>query len=410
MAPSSTTPSHAQRTTSPPARISFPRVRSHVLGVPNSRQSMPGETTCDVDSVTGVDVVATTSGRVTGRAEGDVVAFKGIPYATAERWAPPRPVPSWTGVRQAFEFGPQAPQTPGLLEAAFGMADWPMSEDCLSLNVWTPTLDAAARRPVLVFIHGGAFTNGTGAGPWYHGNAFAGDGCVLVTINYRLGALGYLHLAGLAAAHRFAGAGNLGLRDQLAALQWVQASIAGFGGDPRNVTVFGESAGGASVLALLACPAATGLFARAIAQSASTLQLRSRLQATAAAEQVLARIGVDGGHLERLLDVPVEALLDAQAAFVGPELFTAFAPTPDGLVLPRPVAEAAAGAGAPLLIGTNRDELYLFTALDGRTASVDEEELRTVARRIVGDAGDTLVAAYAAARPGRRPGQLGASI
>ncbi len=370
---------------------------------------MPSDVSARLGIVSGVDVVATTTGRVAGRASGGVVAFKGIPYATAGRWAPPRPVPGWTGVRDAFEFGPQAPQTPGLLEAAFGMADWPMSEDCLSLNVWTPAADPSARRPVLVFLHGGAFTNGTGAAPWYYGDAFVRDGCVLVTLNYRLGVLGYLHLADIA-GERFAGSGNLGLLDQVAALDWVQANIAGFGGDPGNVTVFGESAGGASALALLACPAAAGRFQRTIAQSPSILQLRSRVQATAAAEQVLARLAIDRGHLDRLFDVPVPALLDAQGGFVGPELFTAFAPTPDGTVLPGPVVEEAAAARPPLLIGTNRDELYLFTALDGRTASVDDAALRKVAHRIVGDDGDALIAAYIAARPGRVPGQIGASI
>jgi para-nitrobenzyl esterase len=230
-----------------------------------------------------------------------------------------------------------------------------------------------------------------------------------VTINYRLGALGYLHLADLA-GERFAGSGNLGLLDQVAALAWVRANIAGFGGDPGNVTVFGESAGGASVIALLAGPAAAGLVTRAIAQSPSILQLRTRLQATAAAEQVLARLGIGLGDLDRLFAVPVPDLLDAQASFVGPELFTAFAPTPDGTILPGPVVDGAAASSVPLLIGTNRDELYLFTALDGRTATVDDAGLHKVARRIVGDGGDALVAAYVAARPGRTPGQIGASI
>jgi para-nitrobenzyl esterase len=370
---------------------------------------MPGETSGGVGSVGGVDVVATTTGRVAGRTEGGVTAFKGVPYATAARWAPPRPAPGWTGIRDALEFGPQAPQTPGLLEAAFGLADWPMSEDCLSLNVWTPRADPGARRPVLVFLHGGAFTNGSGAGPWYHGDAFARDGCVLVTLNYRLGALGYLHLSDLA-GERFAGSGNLGLLDQVAALDWVQANIAGFGGDPGNVTVFGESAGGASVLALLACPAASGRFHRAIAESPSILQLRTRVEATAAAEQVLARLGIGRRELDRLDDVPVAALLDAQAAFVGPELFTAFAPTPDGTVVPEPVVDGAGASTTPVLIGTNRDELYLFTALDGRMATVDEAKLRAVAQRLAGDGADSLIAAYTAARPGRVPGQLGASI
>jgi para-nitrobenzyl esterase len=257
-----------------------------------------------------VTIVETTAGRVQGTVTADGVAvFKGIPYAWAPRLAPPQPAAAWTGIRAALEFGPQAPQVPGFLEQAFGLADWPMSEDCLSLNVWTRAAgDTAARRPVLVWIHGGAFTNGTGAVPWYDGTAFAEDGCVLVTINYRLGALGFLHLADLD-GERFAGSGNLGLLDQVAALGWVQDNIASFGGDPHRVTIFGESAGGASVASLLVCPAAAGRFTATIAQSAAFLQLRTRDEAGVAAERLLAALGAGPTDL---LDVTVERMLEAQ--------------------------------------------------------------------------------------------------
>jgi para-nitrobenzyl esterase len=362
-----------------------------------------------------VTIIETTAGRVRGTAMADGAAvFKGIPYAWAPRLAPPQPPVAWTGVRDAVEFGPQAPQVPGFLEQAFGLADWPMSEDCLSLNVWTPAPgDPDARRPVLVWIHGGAFTNGTGAVPWYDGTAFARNGCVLVTINYRLGALGFLHLADLD-GERFAGSGNLGLLDQVAALGWVHANIGSFGGDPGGVTIFGESAGGASVASLLACPAAAGWFRGAIAESAAFLQLRDRDAATLAAERLLAALDLGPGDPAGLLEVPLERLLAAQSTtFTGPELFTAFAPTPDGTVLPTPVLDAlAAGAGAdvPFVLGTNRDELYLFTALDGRATSLDAAGLAAVAERHArGDAAD-LVAAYTAARPGATPGQLATSI
>jgi para-nitrobenzyl esterase len=359
-------------------------------------------------------VVETTCGRVRGEVRaGGVNVFKGIPYASAARFAPPRAVTPWTGVRDAVEFGPQAPQIPGFLEQAFGLADWPMSEDCLSLNVWSPDADATAARPVLIWIHGGAFTNGSGAVPWYDGDAFARHGTVLVTINYRLGALGFTHLGDLA-GERFATSGNLGLLDQVAALGWVQDNITSFGGDPANVTVFGESAGGASVAALMTCPAAAGRFGGAIAESAAFLQLRSRDEATRAAERLLAALGLEPGDAASLLDVPVDRLLAAQSdAFTGPELFTAFAPTPDGTVLPAPVTEALAagvGAGIPLVLGTNRDELYLFTALDGRSTSLDHDGLLSLARRYAGDGSTDLVAAYGAARPGVTPGQLAASI
>jgi para-nitrobenzyl esterase len=358
-------------------------------------------------------IIGTATGRVRGTTGGDGVSvFKGIPYATAARLAPPQPAAGWPGVRDALEFGPQAPQIPGFLEQAFGLAGWPMSEDCLSLNVWSPAAgDAGAPLPVLVWIHGGAFTNGTGAVPWYDGRAFARDGCVLVTVNYRLGALGFTHLGDLD-GERFAGSGNLGLLDQVAALRWVKDNIAAFGGDPARVTIFGESAGGASVACLLTCPAASGLFTGAIAESAAFLQLRDRDEATSAAEKLLAAL--ERRDVAGLLDVPVEQLLAVQqSAFSGPELFTAFAPTPDGTVLPGPVLDGlttGAGADVPFVLGTNRDELYLFTALDGRAASLDAAGLAEVARRHATGDPDALVAAYTAARPGATPGQVATSI
>jgi para-nitrobenzyl esterase len=363
-----------------------------------------------------VTVVETAAGRIRGvEAEPGVVAFRGIPYALARRFEPPAPVPSWTGEREASAFGPMAPQPRGVLEAAFGLAEWPMSEaDCLTLNVWTPAVDAGAPLPTLVWLHGGAFTNGTSATGWYRGDAFARHGCVLVTLNYRLGILGYTHLADLA-GERFAGSGNLGLLDQVAALQWVRTNIGAFGGDPERVTVFGESAGGASVLSLLGCPRADGLFSGAIAQSAAFLQLRDRDHATRAAAKLLAALGLDSISAHRLLELPIEALLDAQAStFSGPEAFTAFAPTPDGTVLPTTVAEGMTRHEAdsvPLMIGTNRDELYLFTALDGSTGSLDHDGVLKVASRFVmAERASELVDAYARARPGARPGQLAAAI
>src|ERR671916_3207496 len=182
-----------------------------------------------------------------------------------------------------------------------------MGEDCLALNVWTPACDGA-RRPVLVWIHGGAFVNGSGSTPWYDGTSFAARGDVVcVTINYRLGALGFLHLDDLG-GEAYASSGNVGLLDQVAALRWVRDNIEAFGGDPANVTVFGESAGAMSIGALLGMPAARGLFRRAIPQSGAANHVSSRDTATGVALDLLDAVGLDRSQVDRLRDLPVEAL------------------------------------------------------------------------------------------------------
>ncbi|MEY4229656.1 MAG: hypothetical protein RLZZ362_505, partial [Actinomycetota bacterium] len=212
-------------------------------------------------------ILTTPFGAVRGLRRDDVCVFKGIRYATAERFRPPQPVTSWDGELDATAYGPQAPQLVGMMERALGGSSLPSSEDCLSLSVFTPgdaTTSPGTARPVLVWIHGGAFTTGTGSMPWYDGSELVRRGdVVVVTINYRLGALG------------FSGRTNCGLADQVCALEWVQRMIASFGGDPGNVTIFGESAGGSSVVALMAVPSAAPLFHQAFAMSPSIGQLRS---------------------------------------------------------------------------------------------------------------------------------------
>ena len=195
--------------------------------------------------------------------------FRGIPFAAPPvgplRFKPPQPAEPWSGVRDGSRFGAMAPQGVGSLESMLGAGNFEQSEDCLFLNVATPAADDG-RRPVMVWIHGGGFETGAGSIPWYHGTRLARrDDVVVVSINYRLGALGFTHLAAL--GEGYASAGNAGILDQIAALEWVQDNIAAFGGDPGNVTIFGESAGGMSVGTLLGTPAAAGLFHRAIAQS-----------------------------------------------------------------------------------------------------------------------------------------------
>src|SRR5205807_1433023 len=209
-----------------------------------------------------------------------------------------------------------------------------MSEDCLSLNVWTPACDDA-KRPVMVWIHGGAFLFGTGSTPWYDGRSFARDDVVLVTINYRLGAFGFLYLDGLA---------NNGILDQVAALEWVRDNIAAFGGDPGNVTAFGESAGAMSVGTLLGMPAAKGLFVKAIPESGAAHHAKTVEEATRVTTEFLAALGLEPGAdaLERLRAVPVENLLAAQANVVMRRLpgGLPFTPVVDGVVLPEAPIDA----------------------------------------------------------------------
>ncbi len=346
--------------------------------------------------------VETSSGRLRGRRRGALCVFRGIPFAEppvgALRFAAPAPVPVWSDARDALEFGLAPPQPLDPLVEALGLlARHPQGEDCLTLNVWTPAPDAR-RRPVLVWIHGGAFLTGTGAAPLYDGARLAARGdVVVVTLNYRVGALGFAAFAGAPA--------NLGLLDQLAALGWVQREIERFGGDPENVTLFGESAGAGSILALLCMPRATGSFRRAIAQSPGPLGFLSRAQATQRAESLCKRLGLDAPDLEALRALPLERLLEAQHACVaaGPHaggMF--FAPVVDGDVLPAsPLAAFRAGKQLPvdLVLGTTEEELRLYALAPGFFATTDEQLLQSLRGRLTDPA--RVVASYRRAREQR---------
>src|SRR5260370_1551669 len=235
--------------------------------------------------------VRTQEGVMRGRSVEEVATFKGIPYAAApfgaNRFQPPRPVERWDGVREALSYGPTVPKPPYFppFDVLIPEPAIP-GEDCLNLNIWTPDVGRAGL-PVMVWIHGGAFSNGSGAVPVYDGSAFARDGVVCVTINYRLGADGFLFLGD--------GIANVGLLDQVAALAWVRDNIASFGGDPARVTIAGESAGAMSVITLMSMPLAAGLFRRAIAQSGAGQHVLT--EGTAATV---------GGYLAELLTVPAE--------------------------------------------------------------------------------------------------------
>ncbi len=264
-------------------------------------------------------IVDTRSGKVEGFERDGVHVFRGIPYALppvgTRRWQLPQPEESWEGVRDATEFSAQSAQSEFAMTKLLGGPKPVISEDSLYLNVWTPACDDA-RRPVMVWIHGGAFIWGSGDTPWYDGTNFAAHGdVVVVTINYRLGPFGFLHLADLFDG-AFAGSGNLGIADQIAALEWVRDCIAAFGGDPYHVTVFGESAGGGSIGTLLGTPAAQGLFTGAIPQSGAASWYATSDRATDMAARVVERLGVKAGDVDALLATSMDAVIRAMPNFV----------------------------------------------------------------------------------------------
>ncbi|WP_433526695.1 carboxylesterase/lipase family protein [Nocardia pseudovaccinii] len=293
-------------------------------------------------------IVETAAGKVRGSADGAVAAFRGIPFATAERFGAPRAPESWPGIRDSVEIGPAAPQLASRLERVMGRFTVAQAEDCLSLNVWAP---AGSGHPVLVFLHGGGFTSGSGGLAWYDGAELAelGD-IVVVTINYRLGVLGYLCLPGVSE-------GNLGLLDQMAALEWVRDNIAGFGGNPAQVTVAGQSGGALSILAM---PTGTaGLFRRAILQSPPAgIPPASPEDAAAAGRMLLSELGLAPDEQRRLFDVPVAELLSAQYA-VAARVGGAAPPyqlVADGVLVSDDLARSVAAAGIEVLLGTTKDE------------------------------------------------------
>ena len=297
------------------------------------------------------------SGALLGDSDGGVMAFKGVPYAEPPvgllRWRGPRPAKTWTGERKALDFGHACIQGTPLPNVVDDSAAATPSEDCLTLNVWAPAKhDRPA--PVMVWIHGGGNTAGSSADAYYDGAAFARDGVVLVSINYRLGLLGFFAHPALTAEAGTEPTGDFGLMDQVAALAWVKNNIAAFGGDPANVTVFGESAGGQDVVLLLTAPSARGLFQKAVSESAGRWTgLADLTHAEAAGRDVAAKAGIAGAATAaQLRAIPAKTLLDLGERLEG-------GPMVDGRFLPeQPAAVFAAGRAVdvPLVIGTNGNE------------------------------------------------------
>ncbi|MEZ5373945.1 MAG: carboxylesterase/lipase family protein [Microthrixaceae bacterium] len=364
--------------------------------------------------------VTTKQGALRGVATDHGVRFLGVPYAAPPvgelRFRPPAAPASWEGVRDADAFGPIAPQNPSMMDAITGAQPEVQGEDCLYLNVWTPDTDGS--RPVMVWIHGGGFQIGSGSSAIYDGESFARDGIVLVSLNYRLGELGFMELGSI--DPDFAGSGNNGLRDQIAALEWVRDNIAAFGGDPSNVTVFGESAGSMSVSLLMASDAASGLFHRAICESGGVNAASDPEAADTLAAQYLADSGVadvaglQALSVEQLLAVQSKVLMERFADVEqtiedggDPLTFLPFRPVTDGHLVPLdPLAAISAGAadGVDVLVGYNAEEWNLFALMDA--SPIDDRDALVRRVGLVSPDGAKLADAYAAAQPDASPKAL----
>ena len=348
-------------------------------------------------------IASTASGKVQGLDKEGVLQFRGVRFGTAQRFRAPEPAHPWDDVADATSFGPIMPQNPSGLESMLGKSEaTPTDEDALFLNVFTPGCDDA-RRPVLVWIHGGAFTAGAGSIPWYNGSNLARTGdVVVVTINYRLGAFGFLYLDQLLGSE-FAGSANSGIRDQAAAIAWVRDNIANFGGDPDNITLFGESAGGMSIGTLLGVPGVPSMIRNAIPQSGAAENVRDADTAAEVAELMLTQLGLTTASADGLLEVSVDALLAAQAAATT-QLQAAgaarlpFAPAVDGVVLPdrpRTAVQNGAAAHVHLVVGTTADEYRLFSIMDRAKGPLTPEVLRGRIAKVVGnDRADDAIAVY----------------
>lgn len=342
-------------------------------------------------------------GILQGVTSANVSAFKGIPYAqppvSALRWRPPAPAATWGGVRDASRFGPACLQPPAQPKDLYFDGVLPQSEDCLTLNVWTPS--AAKNLPVMVWIHGGSLVGGSSAEPMYDGVRLAQHGIVLVSINYRLGLLGYLAHPALSAESAEHLSGNYGLLDQIAALHWVQDNIAAFGGDPKQVTIAGESAGALSVIALMCSPKARGLFAKAISES-GYMPAYAKLHEAAWGLPSAETSGATMATLAGAQDAEQLRAIDLTALFLA-GLKTGWQPEPviDGVVLLRQFVETFARgeqAHVPVLAGFNEGEIRSLLALMPKVPDTQAAYVQSVRSRF-----GARSAAYLAVYPGTEP-------
>jgi para-nitrobenzyl esterase len=360
-------------------------------------------------------VVADTAfGKVRGEEVQGIKIFKGVPYgattAGQNRFMPPMDPAPWTGVRDALHYGPSTPQSdPGRAHAGL-----PESEDCLVLNVWTPALKDGRKRPVLFWCHGGGFVSGSGSSPGTDGANLARRGdVVVVTINHRLNVLGFTYLAEFGGSD-FASSGDVGMLDIVHALRWVRNNIEQFGGDPKTVMIFGQSGGGRKVGTLLAMPSAKGLFHRAVIESGPTIKLVEREQAIRDAQMLLAKLNVGKAQVRDLQKMPVDRIMGAYFAVVNDmggqdQMTQGFSPTVDGSAVPQHPFDPAASpisADVPLMLGSTRTEMTLFSESDPAAFSLDEAGMRSRLKNLAGDSSDTLIDVYRKVNPRATPSDL----
>lgn len=357
--------------------------------------------------------VSISTGKIRGRREAGVNVFRGIPYGAPTggegRFMPPKPPAPWAGVRDAFDYGHYAPQSSrqrGARQLQFFDILRPAgtagpSEDCLYLNVWTRGLNDGAKRPVMVWFHGGGYDQGSGGAPGYDGAGLAQhQDVVVVTVNHRLNVLGYLHLGDVGGPD-FEGVANVGQLDLVAALQWVRDNISVFGGDPGRVLIFGQSGGGGKISTLLAMPVAKGHFHRAAIESGATLRGGSREAASKYTETVLKQLGLRAGQGRELQKVPLEKLMAASNGGTGAAGAGAgalgFGPVVDGKVLPTnpfdPVASPVS-AEVPVIVGYTRTERTVYEIDSPSFGKLDEAGLLDRARRTLGDSAEGVIENY----------------
>jgi para-nitrobenzyl esterase len=375
-------------------------------------------------------VVETKYGKVRGTTENGVYSFKGIPYGGptggANRFMPPTPPEPWPGIKDATEYGPscwQQIEVPTKTELFRSKGVNSMSEDCLVLNVWTRGVNDSGKRPVMVWLHGGGFSYGAGdSNPCYNGASLARkEDVILVSVNHRLGVFGYLYLEEIA-GEKYAGSGNAGMLDLVAALEWIRDNIEAFGGDPGNVTIFGQSGGGQKVNILMAMPAAKGLFHRAIVESGHCLKAKTVEAANSIARDFLDVLGVSPNNVDILHEMRASKIYSAWLAMI-PELHWTRGkdqpfPVVDGKILPvHPFYPAAAptAADVPLIIGTNKDEMTFELYKDPQFGKYDEAAMRKgiidipkgiFGENIPAERAEDLIATYRRTRPGSTPHDL----